>query len=235
MVVDVGAVYDPSKHRYDHHQREFQDFFGFGFKTRLSSAGLVYKHFGKEILKHVIGTIDATAGSNEEFVDICYLKVYKDFMEHIDAIDNGVSVAEGEIKYHVSTTLSSRVGRLNPAWNEIQTPDAMNAQFQQAMLLTAGEFVEVVAGLVKGWWPARSIVQQAVTNRFNIHPSGKIILFTQACPWKDHLFDLEASLVSSFQVIYWLFLMTYHMLFRIWVKPFYMPCMKILVVLGVFK
>jgi uncharacterized UPF0160 family protein len=188
-------VYDASKHRYDHHQREFQDYFGHGFNTRLSSAGLVYKHFGKDILRHVIHTIDATAVS-DEFVDICYLKVYKDFMEHIDAIDNGVSVADGEIKYHVSTTLSSRVGRLNPAWNEPQTPDVMNSQFQQAMLLTTSEFIVAVEGLVKSWWPGRSIVQNAVTTRHEVHPSGKIILFSKACPWKDHLFDMEQSLVS---------------------------------------
>ena len=43
IVVDVGGVYDPSKHRYDHHQRGFDEVFGNGFNTKLSSAGLIYK------------------------------------------------------------------------------------------------------------------------------------------------------------------------------------------------
>lgn len=42
-VLDVGGVYDPSRDRYDHHQKGFEEVFGHGFKTKLSSAGLVYK------------------------------------------------------------------------------------------------------------------------------------------------------------------------------------------------
>lgn len=45
IVVDVGGVYSPEKHRYDHHQRGFTEVFGSGGydKIKLSSAGLVYK------------------------------------------------------------------------------------------------------------------------------------------------------------------------------------------------
>ena len=39
-------------------------------------------------------------------------------MEEIDAIDNGIEVAEGVLKYRITSTLSHRVGWLNPAWNE---------------------------------------------------------------------------------------------------------------------
>lgn len=42
-VLDVGGVYDPSRDRYDHHQKGFDVVFGHGFSTKLSSAGLVYK------------------------------------------------------------------------------------------------------------------------------------------------------------------------------------------------
>lgn len=43
VVVDVGGVYDPAALRFDHHQRGFNENFGMGFVTKLSSAGLVYK------------------------------------------------------------------------------------------------------------------------------------------------------------------------------------------------
>lgn len=43
IVVDVGAVYEESKQRFDHHQRGFTEVFGHGFQTKLSSAGLIYK------------------------------------------------------------------------------------------------------------------------------------------------------------------------------------------------
>lgn len=43
IVVDVGATYEPEKHRYDHHQRGFEEVFDDKHKTKLSSAGLVSK------------------------------------------------------------------------------------------------------------------------------------------------------------------------------------------------
>jgi uncharacterized UPF0160 family protein len=54
-VIDVGATYEPEKNRFDHHQRGFEEVFGHGFVTKLSSAGLVYKHFGREIVANVLG------------------------------------------------------------------------------------------------------------------------------------------------------------------------------------
>ena len=52
VVVDVGGVFDASRFRFDHHQRSFADSMHslsdgkFPWKTKLSSAGLVYYHFG---------------------------------------------------------------------------------------------------------------------------------------------------------------------------------------------
>ena len=186
IVVDVGAVYDPATHRYDHHQREFTGVLE-GYNTKLSSAGLVYKHFGRSILKKVLDTQD------EALVETCFQKLYKGFVEHIDGIDNGISIQDGPARYHISTSLSSRVGCLNPAWNEEQTPEIQNARFIDAMCLTGSEFLSHAQSLVTHWWPARSIVQQAVAARFAVHPSGKIMLLEAACPWKDHLFEVEAE------------------------------------------
>jgi uncharacterized UPF0160 family protein len=192
IVVDVGAVYNAENHRYDHHQREFSGTLD-GYNTRLSSAGLVYKHFGKDILREVLSDDgDSTSSPNDEFVDVCFQKLYKGFVEHIDAIDNGISVsADGAPKYHISTTLSARVGSLNPAWNEEQTSEIMNARFLDAMSLTCSEFISHAQSLSRSWWPARSIVQGALDGRRQVHSSGKIMVLSQACPWKDHLFELE--------------------------------------------
>eukprot|EP01032_Pedospumella_encystans_P012105 gene12105-14025_t len=55
ILVDVGSVYDPTTHRYDHHQRSFADTFD-GFNTKLSSAGLIYRHFGRAIIESLLST-----------------------------------------------------------------------------------------------------------------------------------------------------------------------------------
>ena len=72
-------------------------------------------------------------------------------MEHIDAIDNGIPIADTPSKYHISTTLSARVGELNPAWNEDQSAEQTNARFIEAMVLTGSEFVSKIEGLAKYW------------------------------------------------------------------------------------
>jgi hypothetical protein len=65
------------------------------------------------------------------------------------------------------------VGRFNPAWNEPQSPDIFNDQFSKAMALTGSEFLSHLDSLKGAWWPARSIVIEALDKRFDIVPEGK--------------------------------------------------------------
>lgn len=82
-------MYDESKQRFDHHQRGFQEIFGHGFMTKLSSAGLIYKyveglhavatwlsrwsrHFGKEIIAAQIGV-----ETDHPKIHVLWLKIYK--------------------------------------------------------------------------------------------------------------------------------------------------------------
>ena len=200
IVVDVGAIYEPNTLRFDHHQREFTGVQE-GFNTKLSSAGLIYRHFGKDIIKSLLSGLSIS----DDFVDVCYPKVYKGFVEHIDAIDNGIAVADGELRYVVPTTLSARVGRLNALWNEPQSASETNERFRAAMRLTCGEFIEHVLGLATSWWPAREIVLQAMHGRKDLHESGSIMLLRQSCPWKEHLLDLEKEQGIAGQLLYVVF------------------------------
>ena len=56
IVVDVGGIYDASRHKYDHHQATFDESWTNSDTdiTKLSSAGLVYRHFGKEIITNAV-------------------------------------------------------------------------------------------------------------------------------------------------------------------------------------
>ncbi|KAG2660590.1 MYG1 protein C694.04c-like [Panicum virgatum] len=191
-VLDVGSVYDPSRHRYDHHQKGFNEVFGHGFNTKLSSAGLVYKHFGKEIIAKELGV-------NEDHEDVhrLYLAIYKSFVEALDAIDNGINQYDTDQppKYVNNTHLSSRVGRLNLDWTDPdQSPEKENAAFQQAMMLAGSEFMESVRFHVKSWLPARSTVLECLLSRGKVDPIGEIMVLDRFCPWKLHLFELEEEL-----------------------------------------
>lgn len=115
-VVDVGGVYDDSTKRYDHHQREFTTTFP-KHSTKLSSAGLVYLHYGKAIIAHCTGLAPESADA-----DLLYWKLYDDFVEAFDANDNGVSAYDPnalrqagiERKFQdKGFSIASVVGRLN--------------------------------------------------------------------------------------------------------------------------
>ena len=76
MVVDVGAVYDPEKNRFDHHQEA-----GAGARENgipYASFGLVWKHYGA-----------IRTGSQKVAQELD-----RELIQPIDALDNGVSIFE---------------------------------------------------------------------------------------------------------------------------------------------
>ncbi|XP_046743042.1 MYG1 exonuclease isoform X2 [Diprion similis] len=194
IVVDVGGVYDPSTHRYDHHMREFKETLSTVIKNRgykstikLSSAGLIYCHFGDEIIKTLVPEV-----TDDHDRSSIFKRVYETFMQEVDAIDNGVPMFDGEPLYSISTNLSKRVARLNPPWNGPELD--VDGQFEKAAALTGEEFTYFVQYAARVWWPARSIVKDAILRRFEIHPSGEIIELSTSLPWKEHLYELEEEL-----------------------------------------
>ncbi|OWM75525.1 hypothetical protein CDL15_Pgr021689 [Punica granatum] len=191
-VVDVGGVYEPRRDRYDHHQRGFGEVLGHGFTTKLSSAGLVYKHYGTELIAK-----DVELHEGHPDVHRLFLAVYKNFIEAVDATDNGISQYETDQRprYINNTSLSSRVGGLNL---DCVDPDVSSKKedeaFQRAMELAGSEFLESVLFYARSWLPARSIVMECISMRKNIDPSGEIMVLNRSCPWKLHIFELEEEM-----------------------------------------
>ena len=71
------------------------------WNVKLSSAGLIYVHFGKKVLEEVLKKISAF---DPKLVDILYDKMYEQFVREVDAIDNGIEIAD-EKKYEITTNL----------------------------------------------------------------------------------------------------------------------------------
>mmetsp|Transcript_1944 Transcript_1944/g.2820 ORF Transcript_1944/g.2820 Transcript_1944/m.2820 type:complete len:178 (+) Transcript_1944:187-720(+) len=137
---DVGAVYDPATNRFDHHQKTFTNYFyeekerknyeeglkdgsieaGTEFEKgkrafKMSSAGLVYKHFGQEVIAAICKDVFGKE-LNEKELDLVYFKIYDSLILEVDAIDNGVNIAK-ETSYNISTDIGSRIGRYNLPWS----------------------------------------------------------------------------------------------------------------------
>lgn len=211
MVIDVGGKYDHEQLRYDHHQRGFFETFDGEnndcrdggrpdvtgpetatgtFKTKLSASGLVYKHYGREILCIMYPDLRENADS----LEWVYNKMYVDFMEAIDGDDNGIEVADCK-RYKVLSTLPHRVARMNARWNDPAGGPSEDERFEKASALCGKEFSEMLEYIVECELPARALVETALKGRAEVHSSGKVILFpTGSCPWKTHLYELERQL-----------------------------------------
>ena len=68
--------------------------------TKLSSAGLIYNHFGEAVIAQVL-----SKKKEDEVVVQLYDKLYENFVEEIDAVDNGISIADGKLRYIYSKTV----------------------------------------------------------------------------------------------------------------------------------
>lgn len=190
IVVDVGGVFDPEAKRFDHHQKSFGHSLNsldakYKYVTKLSSAGLVYYHFGKDI----ISTLKKT-DIKDPLVETLFVKVYEKFIEEVDAIDNGISTHDSEGRYTINTNFSKRIGGFNPQWNE--PSDDVDERFHRAVKVADAEFRDKVNFFANSWWPARKIVAKALEDRFSVHSSGRVLLFSEGgAPWKEHLHTLE--------------------------------------------
>ncbi|KAI8056785.1 metal-dependent protein hydrolase [Syncephalis plumigaleata] len=169
-VVDVGGEYIPEKCRFDHHQRDFAETFSNTTRTKLSSAGLVYKHFGKQVI-----ALQLQLEESDEKVELLYQKIYKDFIEALDGIDNGIQQYPANVE---------------PAYVD-RTHLASRARFFKAMEMAGEEFLDRVRYLGLAWLPARALVERAMEQRLEVDASGAILCLEHFCPWKEHLFELE--------------------------------------------
>ncbi|KAK2769888.1 hypothetical protein FQN53_005821 [Emmonsiellopsis sp. PD_33] len=201
-VVDVGGEYDPATNRYDHHQRTFATTFP-KHETKLSSAGLIYMHFGKAII-----ALHTSLPIDHPDVETLYEKLYSDFIEALDAHDNGISVYDSAAVSAAGLSkrfrdgginLGSLVGDLNnpdPKSHEAQDEDSL---FNRASTFIGDAFVRKLRIASSSWLPARAIVRDAYNSRFTAsHPSGRIIVMPKAgIPWKEHLFTLEQEQAAT--------------------------------------
>ena len=129
-------------------------------------------------------------------ISLLHNKLYDDFVEAIDGIDNGISLypsSVGKPAYISKTDLSSRVAHLNPAWNEDLPSDPKEKEadsmrrFEKASRLAGEEFFDRVDYTWKSWLPARNVIEDALNGRktaAGADEQGRILIFDQYAAWK---------------------------------------------------
>jgi uncharacterized UPF0160 family protein len=202
-VVDVGGVYSPETFRYDHHQRGFSKTFSNKFDIRLSSAGLVYLHHGREVILDAIEKLlqqsrlpswlkKQDIGSS---IEELFVQLYESFFLTMDAIDNGVSSVDQSVSKRYEpfkTDLIHRIQRLNTPWWSTSSSEDSARKFELAMSLCEEEFLSELLFAVMATVGSEQTIIKALTN--NAIQDGKIILLDKPCSWKATIMNVEKKL-----------------------------------------
>ncbi|KAL4874447.1 metal-dependent protein hydrolase [Aspergillus karnatakaensis] len=206
-VVDVGGEYDATTNRYDHHQRTFSTVFP-GYATKLSSAGLVYMHFGPSIIAQ-----HANLPTEHSNVSLIYQKLYADFIEAIDANDNGISSYDPaalekagiEKKFKDGgVTIASIVNDMNYPADAAEEALGEDGLFERASDFVGGVFARKLKAAISSWLPARETVQKAYAARKDVHHSGRIMILPEGgVPWKEHLGNFEKENAAEDSDVYY--------------------------------
>lgn len=152
IVYDVGAIFDPKTKRFDHHQATFAETFSPTYNIKLSSSGLIYKYFHKELLS--LYGIESTTEIYDTIVD----KVYSEFFLHADAIDNGYSIY-GEIRPRNVTDL---VGAFNSE-DGGELGELQDRRFYEALGIVSRD-LENYLNRIKVWANSYEYVEQKIRN-----------------------------------------------------------------------
>jgi len=176
-VFDVGREYNPKTNRYDHHMPDFNVTMP-NRETKLSSAGLFWLNQGKELISKFFDT------NNQTLIEKLWFKVYDEYIEQVDAHDNGIEVAN-EMKFSISSK-ASIISNPSNASEEV-----IEQYFYFYLQKVICDFFEYLLKIKSKFLLEREIIEQAFKHRFIHHESGKVLVLPKYCSWKEHLFDIE--------------------------------------------
>lgn len=111
IVYDVGGEFNPEKKRFDHHQKGFSEIRS--DEITYSSAGLIWREYGVEIVKK----LGETKGVDGEMATEVVSYVDNALIRGIDARDNGQG-EKGD-----SMSVSSVISTYNSLWDEDEDAD----------------------------------------------------------------------------------------------------------------
>ncbi len=132
ILVDVGGVYDPETLRFDHHQKGCEEYFADGFNVKLSSIGMVWKHYGKELLgMYIQSHPDFNQIDIEKYIEGLHTEVYLKSIQEIDGHDNGMTpTSGGKTNYWTYMTIGNIISSYNTS--NTNDEDGQRKAFHQA-------------------------------------------------------------------------------------------------------
>lgn len=162
LVFDVGGEYDPARRRYDHHMRD-RPLRPDGIPY--SSIGLIWRDYGREALKVLLGGLEPDEAGRERV----WAEIDQGLIVAIDRADNGVGTAG-------PGHLSAIIEGLNPVWDG---PKDYDARFLDAADLAAGILTRACRQAHAEWRAMRLVLDAAERAR-----DPRILVLDRKLPWE---------------------------------------------------
>ncbi|HUX90546.1 MAG TPA: MYG1 family protein [Gallionellaceae bacterium] len=164
ILFDVGRAFDPATCRFDHHQLEYKEARENGIPY--SSFGLVWRELGDKLC-------GSAATANR--VDIS-------LVQGVDAVDCGITLSKETLPVKLMS-ISAVLGSFNQGWQDLTTPDAINAAFEQAVSV-AKIVLENAIREAKGFEQAKAVVEQGT-----LLEDGRLLMLEHGVPWKETVIE----------------------------------------------
>ena len=175
-------IYDINHGRYDHHQanRKVRE-----NGVTYAACGLIWKDFGKQVLKNAYQC-------EEDLLEVAFEKVDQDLIQFIDANDNG-EIPEFGTLYKI-IFLSNVISRFNSLWNEEENQDVKFLEATSMANVILDNMIKGVLSKLK----AKTKVEEQIEKSEN-----GIMILNQYLPWKEWLLTSDNEKAKDiFFVIY---------------------------------
>lgn len=172
---DSDIVFDVGMGRFDHHMNDAQ-----GKPYRLtgqpySSAGLIWKDYGRSCIRSVLGQDKETVNAGQ--IDYMFKNIDENFILPFDLHDNGISVGT-EFPISIMDILSS----FNPLWDEDNNPEYEYARFIEASTITTAYLKNKILKLHSGLFIDSSIKKNTLPS-----PHEKLFIINSHVPCNSYL------------------------------------------------
>ncbi|MBC8427260.1 MAG: MYG1 family protein [Proteobacteria bacterium] len=177
IVVDVGQVYNHDLKRYDHHQKG-----GAGVHEqtgiKMSSIGLIWKHYGLGIIKNVLEELNIIHPI--EILKQIADRINWNLIQLIDAGDTGMAIHEQIYNGVQPYTISQIISNCNPDWNSDED-FTFDEAFEEALILAKPIIVNEIhcsEANISARSHVLEYIQEAQTSK-----NPRVIIFKQHMPW----------------------------------------------------
>ncbi|KAK1347216.1 UPF0160 domain-containing protein [Hamiltosporidium tvaerminnensis] len=171
IVYDVGDAYDASRHRYDHHQISFDERFSEKYTIKMSSCGLIFKHFHERLLEKYGLYLDS------KYYNFMVDEIYASYFLYADGMDNGIDIFDNSIAVRTFSNVMYELAKLNSNYND---------GFYEALSVVSKDLEQFLTFKIKYWLPSLEILVSEMEKQ-----SGDIF-FT-----KQNDFSTETAFVAE--------------------------------------